>query len=77
MSEKDYMIGQKRAFLKMHQFCLNELPLKKRKEFAMERAQTILYLRSICGDYGDNDWEDDLHLEDIIEKHLIRHLALR
>lgn len=28
-------------------------------------------LRRLCADYGDNDWDDDLHLSDVLEKHLV------
>lgn len=31
-------------------------------------------LRTICDSHGDNDWEDDLHLVDILGKHLHDHL---
>lgn len=31
-------------------------------------------LRRVCEDHGDNDWPDNLHLGDVIEKHLGRHL---
>jgi hypothetical protein len=34
-------------------------------------------LRIECGDLGDNDWDDDLHLGDVIEKHLCRPAAGR
>jgi hypothetical protein len=39
-----------------------------------ERAEAIATLRGICEEYGDNDWEDDLHLSDIISKHLGNYL---
>lgn len=39
-----------------------------------EREQTISALRNICSTYGDNDWDDDLHLADVIAKHLHRNL---
>ena len=31
-------------------------------------------LRQVCAKYGDNDWPDNLHLADVIEKHLLRNL---
>ncbi len=40
-----------------------------------ERAETVTALRDVCEDYGDNDWDDNLHLADVIEKHLHRQLA--
>jgi len=39
-----------------------------------EREETISALRSVCQAFGDNDWPDDLHLGDVIDKHLRRHL---
>ena len=39
-----------------------------------EREVAVAALRELCGEYGDNDWADDLHLADVIEKHLRRHL---
>jgi hypothetical protein len=38
------------------------------------QAETVKVLRQVCEQHGDNDWPDDLHLADIIEKHLWRHL---
>ena len=37
-----------------------------------ERLATINALRSLCEEFGDNDWPDNLHLADVIEKHLGR-----
>jgi len=42
-----------------------------------ERNDAIVMLRQVCEDWGDNDWADNLHLADIIEKHLWRHLEAR
>lgn len=39
-----------------------------------ERDATVKMLRDVCADFGDNDWADELHLADVIEKHLARHL---
>jgi hypothetical protein len=40
-----------------------------------EYVDTVrLSLRNLCRDFGDNDWDDDLHLADVVEKHLGRHL---
>lgn len=41
----------------------------------IEREDSIAVLRRVCEEYGDNDWSEDLHLADIIEKHLERHLG--
>jgi predicted secreted protein len=39
-----------------------------------EREMAIIALRRVCTDHGDSDWDDDLNLSDIIEKHLARYL---
>jgi hypothetical protein len=39
-----------------------------------ERYDTINFLRSQCEEYGDLDWPDDLHLIDILDKHLLCYL---
>lgn len=39
-----------------------------------EREAAIAALRRLCAAHGDNDWPESLHLADIIEKHLGRHL---
>ncbi len=31
-------------------------------------------LRSLCEDFGDNSWDDNLHLADVINKHLGNYL---
>lgn len=41
---------------------------------ARERAAAVAALRRVCAAHGDLDWDTDLHLADIIEKHLERHL---
>ena len=37
-------------------------------------ADARVQLRMLCDDFGDNDWEDDDHLGDVIDKHLGKHL---
>ena len=39
-----------------------------------ERNESVAALREICEDHGDNDWSSNLHLADVITKHLQRHL---
>lgn len=31
-------------------------------------------IRAACEEFGDNDWPDDLHLGDAVEKHLLTYL---
>jgi hypothetical protein len=40
----------------------------------LERADAVAALRSLCEDFGDNEWPDDLHLADVINKHLLPYL---
>ena len=39
-----------------------------------ERSEAIGVLRRLCKEHGSTDWNDNLHLADIIDKHLGRHL---
>ena len=39
-----------------------------------ERAAVVALLRWECGKDGDNDWPDELHLADVIERHLLNYL---
>ena len=39
-----------------------------------ERQDIVIQLREICAEFGNNDWSDDLHLGDVIEKHLAKYL---
>ncbi len=39
-----------------------------------ERSELLLVLRDVCDRFGDNDWSNDLHLVDVIHKHLVPHL---
>lgn len=41
---------------------------------ASERSAAVAMLRQVCAAHGDNDWSDNLHLADVLEKHLWRHL---
>jgi len=82
MREQDYIRGSRSAYRFMMLHCMRELDVEtdaekleqKVAQLAAEREEAIGVLRDICRDCGDNDWSDDLHLADIIEKHLGRHL---
>lgn len=58
--------------------CLRELHAigaSETTETALARAQAELLdvrnaLRRVCERFGDNDWDDNLALSDVIEKHL-------
>ena len=78
MEESAYILGSERAWMHMLQLCLQHLdnndPMVKKSRLILERTEAIHRLRSLCEDFGDNDWEPNLHLADIIEKHLGKHL---
>ena len=73
-----YTQGSQRAWLRMLQECIHQLgptsPEANAERWRLERGDVVLKLREICTDHGDNDWPDDLHLADVLEKHLYRHL---
>lgn len=78
--EKDiaYTQGADRAWLRMLGECVRALgynsPEHNANRWILERADAVLKLREICEDFGDNDWPSDLHLTDVLEKHLLRRL---
>lgn len=77
MNEQDYTQGRKAAYRNMLRLCMKELSGEKEIDAARllsERESAISTLRDVCERFGDNDWENNLHLSDIIEKHLWRHL---
>lgn len=77
--EQAYIQGERAARLSIILECIKWLgydgdPEVHRLAWVIERERTIQVLRDICRDFGDNDWPDNLHLADVIEKHLAKHL---
>lgn len=74
--EKLHSQGARHAYCSILAICLNELDDHQKKSFSwvIERRAIIEALRDLCGEFGDNDWPDERHLGDVIEKHLGRHL---
>ena len=74
--EKAYSRGERAALRSIMSECARKLgyddPLRRAAALISEREQAIVTLRKVCEEYGDNDWSDDAHLADIIEKHLHR-----
>jgi len=70
--------GSRGAWVEMLEHCCRALGYKSeegsRAGWISERERTISTLRMACDEFGDNDWPDDLHLADVVEKHLARHL---
>lgn len=82
MSEEDYTKGSRNAYRFMMLHCMRELGVETEHDalnrtvaqLIAEREEAIGVLRDLCADCGDNDWHPSLHMADIIEKHLGRHL---
>jgi len=75
-NEKHWERGHRAAFVSMLGECLRELghdkdPAVAYARLVYEREQTLAKLRRLCDEHGDNEWENELHLSDIIEKHLV------
>ena len=81
MSDKDYEIGRKQAFVGVLRHCCISLGYDdlevKRRSWILERENAVIALRDICKEHGDNDWPDSLHLADIINKHLHRNMGYK
>jgi hypothetical protein len=78
--EASYLRGQRSAWRALLSQCLNELgygkdPDARKAGWITEREAAIAMLRMACDEFGDNDWDESLHLADIIEKHLYKHLG--
>jgi hypothetical protein len=74
--EQAYIAGQRAALAAMLQQCIRDLGHSDTRPeyFIAERLAAVAALRRVCAAHGDNDWPDNLHLADVIEKHLERHL---
>lgn len=81
MDEQSYERGRKSAHIGTMQNSLRALGFDSAKAAELarvgwieERQAAVNALRDLCETFGDNDWPDNLHLGDVIEKHLARHL---
>jgi len=81
MDESDYRVGNRAAWVSMLNTCLHRLgadnPSLHHARWTSEREEAIAILRQVCAAHGDSAWDESLHLADIIEKHLWRHLPER
>lgn len=73
-SEREFLKGQRSVWARLLRMCMAELGYDSRIAGLIEREEIISILREVCKDHGDNNWEEDLNLADIIDKHLYRHL---
>lgn len=77
MSERQYIAGEKSAWRTILREAIKHLGYAEDLEaqkaaWILEREGAIATLRLACDEHGDNNWDDKLHLSDIIDKHLIR-----
>jgi hypothetical protein len=71
--ERAYIQGSQHAWHTMLAECLFQLgEAGEAHHWRLERHEAIQALREVCAKYGDTEWDDDLRLADIIEKHLHR-----
>ena len=80
MDELSYIQGRRSVYLELMRIALAGLSYPDDTEphnaaWIMERESAINTLRQVCEEFGDNDWSSALHLSDIIDKHLARHLG--
>lgn len=73
--EQNWLLGNTAAYRAVLLYCAGNLdaddPLKKAAVLIAERRDAIAALRGLCERCGlPNDWPDDLHLTDIIGKHI-------
>jgi len=77
--EACWVRGHRAALVSMLQHVLRELGYEgdemARLAWIAEREQAVATLRVVCDEFGDNDWSNDLHLSDVVDKHLARHLS--
>lgn len=77
--EQLWLEGERAANVGILRFALKALgyesPESEHTKWILEREAAIAQLRMVCREHGDNDWPDTLHLADIIDKHLRRHLS--
>lgn len=74
---RDWDAGYQAAMRRILAEAMREIPWNEKQKAILlkERGEAIRALREICEIHGDNDWDDNLHLSDVIEKHLGRHLG--
>lgn len=78
-----YAEGRRRTLINLLSHTISELTGYTRPEDNVlvhlaraieEREEAVAVLREVCKKHGDNDWTENLHLADVIERHLVRHL---
>jgi hypothetical protein len=76
-TERAYVTGHRRALIDMFgHFARSlhggEVNLHRRlAALEAERLEAVTALRALCDVLGDNEWSDDLHLADVVNKHVM------
>jgi hypothetical protein len=77
-SERDWTAGHRAALTSMLGRIVRDLAgdgaVVTREALLIEREEAVAMLRQLCERLGCNTWGDDLHLADVIDKHLWRRL---
>lgn len=80
--EQGYLAGVRSANLNALRHVLSEMRCNgddaeaKLHAWRLERGEIVALLRRVCAEHGDLEWEDDLHLVDVLDKHLFRHMEI-
>ncbi len=75
MSEQDWQTGNRAAYAHILGLCRRELGHHNTPDaLLLQLEDARAALRVVCAEHGDNEWDDNLALSDVIEKHLARHL---
>jgi hypothetical protein len=76
LGDRKWREGRKSVYRELLQSAVRELggADKDAHAWRVEREDAVHQLRDVCQSHGDNDWPDNLHLGDAIEKHLARYL---
>ena len=77
-AEEAYEEGERAVWMMLLRQAVQHLGLEALPQgWTIERLDTLQILRQMCARYGDNDWDDTLHLGDVLEKHLWKHLEIQ
>lgn len=79
--DQAYREGRRAVAANLLQMAVRELGLRssygRAAATASELERVRAALREVCEEHGDNEWSDDLDLEDVIQKHLQPYLEQR
>jgi hypothetical protein len=67
--------GRRHAWVSVLNIAVREIGDQRSEAALRQELEDVRgALRDLCKDFGDNDWADDLHLGDVVRKHLAKHL---